>query len=82
VETYIVRIYRLDRKNPKKVAGVVEGIGEEGRKGFLGPDSLWKILTAPRRESLRRGEPSRRKRTGKSGMTPTEIMKQIAKELE
>jgi hypothetical protein len=35
--------------------GVVEEIGKEEKKGFLGPDSLWRILTTSRRESVRKG---------------------------
>ena len=47
MESYIIRIYHRDRKDTKKMAGVVEEIGGEGKKGFLGPDSLWKILATP-----------------------------------
>jgi len=81
MESYIIRIYHRDRKDPKKVAGVVEEIGKEGKRGFLGPESLWRILTAPSRESLPakkatpRGIP--RKDDRKDAMTFTEILKEI-----
>ncbi len=79
METYIIRIYQRDKKDPKKVAGIVEGVGKGEKKGFLGPDSLWRILTASWHESGRKEETSRGKRRSKDVLTLTEIMKQIAK---
>lgn len=81
MESYIVRIYHRNGKDPKKVAGVVEEIGREGKRGFLGPDSLWRILTAPSRESMpakkRSPKGKIRKDDRKDTMTFTEILKEI-----
>jgi len=86
MESYIIRIYHRDRKDTKKVAGVVEEIGGEGKKGFLGPDSLWKILSTPWREAgpdrktLRRGKSPLDDR--RDTMTFTEILREINQEEE
>lgn len=62
LETHVVRIYRYEKNNPKRLVGIVETIGEEGeggeiKKAFTNLDELWKILN-PAREDLkrRRGE--------------------------
>ncbi|MBI5182102.1 MAG: hypothetical protein HZA06_04210 [Nitrospirae bacterium] len=59
METHVVRIYRYEKNNPKRLVGIVETIGEEGeaKKAFTNLDELWKILN-PARENLerRRGE--------------------------
>lgn len=65
MDSYIIRIYRRDKKDPRKAAGVVEVIGEEGKKGFLDSTALWAILTTPW------GEPA--------AMTLAEILKRTAK---
>jgi len=83
MESYIVRIHHRDGKDPRKVAGVVEEIGKEGRRrrGFFGLDSLWRILTTPPRASVlpkkvtTRGKI--RKHDRKDSMTFTEILKEI-----
>ncbi len=41
---YIVRIYRLDKKNPRHLVGVVEEVGVKGKKAFTNYDELWDIL--------------------------------------
>ncbi len=41
---YIVRIYRLGKKNPCRLVGVVEEVGVKGRKAFTNYDELWEIL--------------------------------------
>lgn len=43
---YIVRIYRLDRKNPRHLVGVVEEVGVKGKKAFTNYDELWDILSS------------------------------------
>ena len=86
MESYIIRIYHRDRKDTKKMAGVVEEIGGKGKKGFLGPDSLWKILATPCREpgpdrkTLRRGRTPLDER--RDAMTFTEILREINHEEE
>lgn len=41
---YIVRIYRLDKKNPRHLVGVVEEVGVKGKKAFTNYEELWEIL--------------------------------------
>ena len=86
VDNYIVRIYHRDRNDPKNMAGVVEEIGKGGKREFLGPDALWKILTAPRRDSKPNGKTHKRGKTPlmdkKNARTFVEIMKEIHNEEE
>ena len=51
MENYIVRIYRYEKDKPQKLMGIVETVGEEGKKAFTRVDELWEILNAPRRLS-------------------------------
>jgi len=45
VKTFIIRVYRFEKKNPKSLKGLVEEVGKEGKKGFTCLDELWNILT-------------------------------------
>jgi len=45
VKTFIIRVYRFEKKNPKSLIGLVEEVGKEGKKGFTCLDELWNILT-------------------------------------
>ncbi len=47
MRTYIVRVYRLEKGKPLRLAGVVEEVGIKGRKGFTNYDELWEILRFP-----------------------------------
>ena len=81
MKSYIVRIYHSDGKDPKRMAGVVEEIGREGKRGFLGPESLWKILSTPPLESLpeKKGIPKGKnwKDERKDTLTFNDILKKI-----
>jgi hypothetical protein len=48
-KTYIVRVYRFSRDNPRRLVGVVEEIGRNGKKAFTGYQELWEILNATAR---------------------------------
>jgi len=41
---YIVRIYRYEKNNPRRLVGTVEEVGVDEKKAFLNLDELWKIL--------------------------------------
>jgi hypothetical protein len=45
--SYIVRIYRLDKKRHGGVVGVVETVGKELKTAFTNLDELWNILKSP-----------------------------------
>jgi hypothetical protein len=81
MESYIIRIYHRDGKDPRKVAGVVEEIDKEGKRGFIGPESLWRILTTSSRGPMpaKRGVTREkiRKDERKETMTFIEILKEI-----
>lgn len=47
MKTFIVRVYRLVKGKPLRLAGVVEEVGTKGRKGFTNYDELWDILRFP-----------------------------------
>jgi hypothetical protein len=53
-DSYIVRIYRRDPKNNRLVAGTVEEVGVEGKKGFGSFDELQGILSDGKRGGKRR----------------------------
>lgn len=44
VESYIVRIYRREPKEPWKIAGVVEVPGSDQKRAFASSDALLEIL--------------------------------------
>ena len=46
-KTYIVRVYRFARDNPRRLVGVVEEIGRKGKKAFTSYQELWEILNLP-----------------------------------
>lgn len=46
---YVVRIYRLDKKNPRHLVGIVEEIGTKEKKTFTNYDELWDILISSKR---------------------------------
>ena len=46
LESFIVRIYRHEKKKPRSLVGVVESAGVEEKKAFTNLDELWSILTA------------------------------------
>ncbi len=57
MKNYIVRIYRHEKNNPRKIVGVVEEPEIEGKKAFTSLDELWQILNPGRwAESLRGSE--------------------------
>ena len=46
MDSYIVRIYRQEKNNPRKLVGVVEEVGVKGKRAFTNIDDLWEILSA------------------------------------
>jgi len=45
--TYIVRLYRFQKNQPRSLMGVVEEVGAKGKKAFTNYDELWGILNSP-----------------------------------
>lgn len=52
METYIIRVYRFQKGNPRQLVGIVEAVEDErrGKRAFTGLDDLWDILSARRPE--------------------------------
>lgn len=46
---YIIRIYRLEKNNPRVLVGVVEEPEKEGKQAFTCLDELWAILNPSRK---------------------------------
>ena len=47
LNSYILRVYRLDSRNPKNLVGVVEEVGRSQKKAFTNLEELWEILSQP-----------------------------------
>ncbi len=46
MESYIVRVYRRDEEDFKKLVGLVEIVGLEETKAFKSFEELWEILAS------------------------------------
>ena len=66
MESYLVRIYRREKDNPRLLVGVVEEPGANEKKAFQNLYELWDILNPVRKL----GQPSKnggKKRNKKNG---------------
>jgi hypothetical protein len=67
LDSYIIRIYRRDKSNPRLIVGTVEEIDSGEKKGFTTFDELREILVpasvgrSARRRSLKNRRESARK---------------------
>jgi hypothetical protein len=60
MDSYIVRVYRQEENNPRKLVGVVEEVGVKGKRAFTNVDDLWEILSSSKsvvRKRAVRGTP-------------------------
>lgn len=46
MDSYLLRIYRIQKDNPRNLVGLVEKIGDKKRMGFASLDELWEILNS------------------------------------
>jgi hypothetical protein len=75
MEYFIVRIYRRDEDDRRRVSGLVETVGVEGTNTFHSSEELWSILCV----SGEQGHTKRAKMTGavplagKEGLKPASI---------
>jgi hypothetical protein len=51
MESYIVRIYRGERDNPRSFVGIVEEVDSQRRTAFTNLEELWDILNAIKSDS-------------------------------
>jgi hypothetical protein len=82
VERYVVRIYRRDPKDPKKIFGTVEWGNGHGLAGFLGSDALVNIMAFPVGTPEERAGSPPKGGTGDEFKSFSEIMESIRVELE
>ncbi len=54
MDSYIVRIYRRSGEDPESIAGMVEDVGRNEKKGFANLRELVKILNVKGRTDLTR----------------------------
>lgn len=45
--TYIVRVYKFKKNQPRNLVGLVEKVGAKGRRGFTNLEELYEILNSP-----------------------------------
>ncbi len=55
MDNYIVRIYRQEKDNPRKLVGLVEEVGVDSRLGFTNLDELWEILNRAKNSPPEKG---------------------------
>ena len=46
MESYLLRIYRIEKDSPQTLVGLLEKIGDKKRMGFASLDELWEILNS------------------------------------
>jgi PilZ domain len=52
LETYVVRIYRYEKKRPRSIVGIVEEVGGgKKREAFTSYDELWSVLKSTRNKT-------------------------------
>ena len=56
MNSYIIRIYRQEKEQPRSVIGTAERVGDEGKRPFKNVDELWEILNATGRKPKRKNK--------------------------
>lgn len=68
MDSYIVRVYRRSDETGREVSGLVERIGNGGRRAFSNGDELWRFITGEaRREKGTRNAPMVRRKVKRPG---------------
>jgi hypothetical protein len=76
MDTYIIRVYRFQKDNPRHLVGMVESVKDNRREkmAFTNVDDLWEILnsqmsetTFPRRRNARQSGTGRAKKPEQKG---------------
>jgi hypothetical protein len=82
VERYVVRIYRRDPTDPKKIFGTVECGSGHGRAGFLDSDALVNILALPAGIQAESAEARENSATGKEFGSYSKFVELIREEVD
>ena len=65
MESYVVRVYRRDAKDPEKLAGLVELADREEQKAFVSFAELRQILSSTGKIAQGTGEKSAKQQRGR-----------------
>lgn len=57
MDSYIVRMYRRDAENPEKLVGLVEIVGDDGKRSFRNMSELMAILSEPHPLAMKTTQP-------------------------
>lgn len=68
--SYIVRIYRHDKNNPRIFVGTVEKVGEQGKSAFTNIDELWALMNDATENETKRVKRMERSREGNDSQKP------------
>jgi hypothetical protein len=77
MESYIVRIYRFEKNNPRHLVGIVESVegDKRGKRAFTNLDDLWEILNSRMSETfLSQQEGATREVNTPTPANPVEIL--------
>jgi hypothetical protein len=59
LKDYVLRIYRREKNDPRRLVGVVEEVGVAGKKAFSNLDELWEILNSSKAETAKTMKPNK-----------------------
>lgn len=57
MDSYIVRMYRRDAESPENLVGLVEIVGDEGKRPFRNMSELMAILSEPHPHAVKTIKP-------------------------
>ena len=67
MNNYILRVYRLNRKEPNNLVGLLEEVGVKEKRAFTNLQEIWDILSHPKSTPDGAG---RRKEAGRNKEAP------------
>ncbi len=53
MDSYIIRVYRRDLKDPNVLTGIIEIVSRQEKQPFRSYDELWQIMAADNEEMQR-----------------------------
>ena len=68
MDSYVVRIYRKEEDDPRRLLGIVEKVGIGEKKIFSNLNELWSILNPVKKEPVKQRK-SRSSRRNPNGMS-------------
>lgn len=68
--SYIVRIYRHEKNNPRMFVGTIERVGEQGKSAFTNIDELWELMNCATGPEMKRAKMKEGLREENAGQKP------------